>query len=189
MWGNGYSVVDAILHERLFGWLLLAVLLAKVASTASTVGSGAVGGVFTPTLFIGAAVGALTGSTLKAALPHMTSGSSAFAVVGMGGFLAATTHAPLTSVLMIFEMTLDHQVVLPLILACVTAHYVAKVYRGGASIYRESLVPAAGHESMWQLRTIADLIRPAAASVLESSPVEEMLQEPAAPGRARRCTW
>jgi len=47
------------------------------------------------------------------------------------GFLAATTHAPLTAVLMIFEMTLDHQVVLPLILACVTAHYVAKVYRGG----------------------------------------------------------
>ena len=46
VWGNGYSVVDAILHQRLFGWLLLAVLLAKVASTASTVGSGAIGGVF-----------------------------------------------------------------------------------------------------------------------------------------------
>ena len=159
VWGNGYSVVDAILHQRLFGWLLLAVLLAKVASTASTVGSGAIGGVFTPTLFIGAAVGALTGSTLRLALPHMTSGSSAFAVVGMGGFLAATTHAPLTSVLMIFEMTLDHQVVLPLILACVTAHYVAKVYRGGASIYRESLMPSAAGGSIWQLRTVADLIR------------------------------
>jgi len=117
VWGNGYSVVDSILHGRLLGWMLLAVLFAKVASTASTVGSGAVGGVFTPTLFIGAAVGALTGSALRFALPHMSSGTGAFAVVGMGGFLAATTHAPLTSVLMIFEMTLDHQVVLPLILA------------------------------------------------------------------------
>lgn len=185
VWGNGYSVVDAILHDRLLGWMLLAVLLAKVASTASTVGSGAVGGVFTPTLFIGAAVGALTGSTLRLALPHMTSGTSAFAVVGMGGFLAATTHAPLTSVLMIFEMTLDHQVVLPLILACVTAHYVAKVYRGGASIYRESLMPSAEGRSVWQLRTVADLIRPAAAVVKETTTVEDMLRNlPRRPVRA-----
>jgi CIC family chloride channel protein len=187
VWGNGYSVVDAILHDRLVGWLLLAVLLAKVASTASTVGSGAVGGVFTPTLFIGAAVGALTGSTLRLAFPNMTSGSSAFAVVGMGGFLAATTHAPLTSVLMIFEMTLDHQVVLPLILACVTAHYVAKVYRGGASIYRESLEPATagGAAVNWQLRTIADLIKPAAAVVDQTAQIQDMLHNlPRRPVRA-----
>ncbi len=189
VWGNGYSVVDAILHDRLAGWLLLAVLLAKVTSTASTVGSGAVGGVFTPTLFIGAAVGALTGSTLRLALPHMTSGSGAFAVVGMGGFLAATTHAPLTSVLMIFEMTLDHQVVLPLILACVTAHYVAKVYRGGASIYRESLEPsvANGTAVHWQLRTIAELIKPAASVVDEATSVHEMLQN--LPGRPVRVVY
>ncbi len=188
VWGNGYSVVDAILHNRLVGGLLLAVLLAKVASTASTVGSGAVGGVFTPTLFIGAAVGALTGSTLRLAFPHMTSGAGAFAVVGMGGFLAATTHAPLTSVLMIFEMTLDHQVVLPLILACVTAHYVAKVYRGGASIYRESLMPAAASGSAaaaWHLRTIADLIKPAGAVVGEAATVHRMLETlPRRPVRA-----
>lgn len=187
VWGNGYSVVDAILHDRLVGWLLLAVLLAKAASTAATVGSGAVGGVFTPTLFIGAAVGALTGSTLRLVFPHMLSGSSAFAVVGMGGFLAATTHAPLTSVLMIFEMTLDHQVVLPLILACVTAHYVAKVYRGGASIYRESLelATADGAAVNWQLRTIADLIKPAAAVVDESTQVQELLDNlPRRPVRA-----
>jgi CIC family chloride channel protein len=187
VWGNGYSVVDAILHDRMLGWMLLAVLFAKVASTASTVGSGAVGGVFTPTLFIGAAVGALTGSTLKMGLPHMTSGASAFAVVGMGGFLAATTHAPLTSVLMIFEMTLDHQVVLPLILACVTAHYVAKVYRGGASIYRESLMPSAESGSAWKLRTVADLIRPAAAVVKESTTVQDMLRN--LPGRPVRAVY
>ena len=86
---NGYSMVDAILHDRLVGWLLLAVLFAKVASTASTVGSGAGAGVFTPTMFIGAALVALTGSTLRLVFPHMMSGSGAFAVVGMGGFLAA----------------------------------------------------------------------------------------------------
>jgi CIC family chloride channel protein len=129
----------------------------------------------------------LTGSTLRLAFPHMTSGAGAFAVVGMGGFLAATTHAPLTSVLMIFEMTLDHQVVLPLILACVTAHYVAKVYRGGASIYRESLEPAAasGAAVDWQLRTIAELIKPASSVVSEQTSVQEMLQNlPRRPVRA-----
>ena len=80
---------------------------------------------------------------------------------------------------MIFEMTLDHQVVLPLILACVTAHYVAKVYRGGASIYRESLMPAAASGSAaaaWHLRTITDLIKPAGAVVREATTVQRMLK-------------
>ena len=53
-------------------------------------------------------------------MPHLTSQLAAYAVVGMGAFLAATTHAPLTSILLIFEMTLDYEVVLPLMLACVT---------------------------------------------------------------------
>jgi CIC family chloride channel protein len=177
VWGNGYSVVDAILHDHLAGWLLLAVLLAKIASTAATVGSGAIGGVLTPTLFIGAAVGALVGEALRVALPHMTSESAAFAVVGMGGFLAATTHAPLTSVLMIFELTLDHEVVLPLILACVTAHYTAKVYRGGASIYRDSLIQHGpdGSAAEWRLHTVADLVKPAAAVVHGAETVGAML--------------
>ena len=170
------------------GLALLAVLLAKVASTASTVGSGAVGGVFTPTLFIGAAIGALIGALLRLAMPHMQSSAGAFAVVGMGGFLAATTHAPLTSVLMIFEMTLDHQVVLPLILACVTAHYVAKVYRGGASIYRESLEPAAadGSSVAWQLRTVAELIKPAGSSGRRSHARAANARDAAAAARAGR---
>lgn len=189
VWGNGYSVVDAILHDRLMGSLLVAVLLAKVASTASTVGSGAVGGVFTPTLFIGAAVGALLGAAMHMVWPHMTSGSGAFAIVGMGGFLAAMTHAPLTSVLMIFEMTLDHQVVLPLILACVTAHYVAKVYRGGASVYRDALqVGAVGSsDAQWRLRTVAGLIKPASAVVNQAQNIHVALNE--LPRRAVRVVY
>jgi CIC family chloride channel protein len=75
-------------------------------------------------------------------------------------------------------MTLDHEVVVPLILACVTAHYVAKVYRGGASIYRESLEPAAadGSSVAWQLRTVAELIKPAGAVVGEAMSVRQMLE-------------
>ena len=117
VWGNGYSVVGNILRGELIGAWLLAVLAAKILATSSTAGSGAVGGVFTPTLFIGCAVGSLFGGLLHQALPSMTSDAAAFALIGMGAFLAATTHAPLTSILMLFEMTLDYEIVLPLMLA------------------------------------------------------------------------
>jgi CIC family chloride channel protein len=163
VWGNGYGVVSDILRGDLAGWLLMLVLFAKLATTASTVGSGAVGGVFTPTLFVGAAIGALAGEALHLALPATVAPASAYALVGMGGFLAATTHAPLMSILMIFEMTLDYELVLPLMLACVTAHYTAKVYRRGESIYHESLAAAssaAAGEQDWRLRTVGELIKP-----------------------------
>jgi CIC family chloride channel protein len=94
----------------------------------------------------------------------------------MGGLLAATTHAPLTSILMIFEMTLDYDVVLPLMLACVTAHYTAKAYRHGRSVYHDALQPeGVGGAADWRLRTVEALVKPPAAVVSESVTVREML--------------
>lgn len=179
VWGNGYSVVGSILRGDLLGFWLLAVLAAKVLATSSTVGSGAVGGVFTPTLFIGCSVGALFGGLLHHALPSMTSDPAAYALIGMGGFLAATTHAPLTSILMLFEMTLDYQIVLPLMLACVTAHYSAKVYRRGESIYHESLTAAASADAAddWRLRTVQPLVKPAAAVVRGTLSLQELFAQ------------
>jgi chloride channel protein, CIC family len=179
VWGNGYSVVGTILRRDLIGWWLLAVLFAKVVATSATVGSGAVGGVFTPTLFIGCAIGALFGGLVHTALPGVTSVSTAYALIGMGGFLAATTHAPLTSILMLFEMTLDYDMVLPLMLTCVIAHYTAKVYRRGESIYHGSLTRAvtAGGEDDWRLRTVHALVKPAAASVPASTTLEQLFAQ------------
>ena len=179
VWGNGYSVVGMILRGELIGLWLLAILAAKVLATSATVGSGAVGGVFTPTLFIGCAVGALFGGLLHSALPTMTSEPAAYALIGMGAFLAATTHAPLTSILMIFEMTLDYQIVLPLMLACVIAHYTAKVYRRGESIYHASLTRAAmpAGEDDWRLRTVEALVKPAAAVVPGSMSLQELFAQ------------
>jgi CIC family chloride channel protein len=176
VWGNGYSVVGTILDGKLFGWLLVAVLVAKVVSTAATVGSGAVGGIFTPTLFVGAAIGAIAGALLHLAFPGALSSPGAYALVGMGAFLAATTHAPFMSILMIFEMTLDYEVVLPLMLACVTAHFTSKAYRHGRSVYFDSLRPDEGSgEPDWRLRTIEALVKPAAAVVSEQTTVRQML--------------
>jgi chloride channel protein, CIC family len=178
VWGNGYSVVGDILNTRTFGAWLLIVLLAKAAATAATVGSGATGGIFTPTLFMGCAIGALVGEVLHALMPHVTSVPTVYGLIGMGGFLAAVTQAPLTSILIVFEMTGDYNVVLPLMLACVTAHYTAKVYRHGESVYQASIARAeAAHGTDdWRLRTVESLVKPAAATVARTSTIAQLLE-------------
>ena len=179
VWGNGYSVIGGILTGELLGWWLLAILLAKVCATSATVGSGAVGGVLTPTLFIGCAVGALAGGVLHQLMPAIVSVPAAYALIGMGGFLSATTLAPLTSILMIFEMTADYEIVLPLMLACVTAHYTAKVYRKGNSVYHNSLSSAAaveGGSDDWRLRTVEMLVKPAAAVVADTATLAQVFE-------------
>ena len=179
VWGNGYSVIGGILTGGLLGWWLLAILFAKIFATSATVGSGAVGGVLTPTLFIGCAVGALFGGVLHQLMPTIVSVPAAYALIGMGGFLSATTLAPLTSILMIFEMTADYEIVLPLMLACVTAHYTAKVYRNGKSVYHNSLNAAAveGGGDDWRLRTVEMLVKPAAAVVPDTATLAEVFEK------------
>lgn len=137
VWGNGYSVVNSILHDHWTVQALMVVLLLKVAATSLTVGSGAVGGVFTPTLFVGAALGSLVGTQLHLWAPNLVASEVPFVVVGMGAFLSATTRAPLMAILMLFEMTRQYEIVLPLMLASITANYLALPY--GASMYADSL--------------------------------------------------
>jgi CIC family chloride channel protein len=116
-------VVTGILHEQWLWSSLAVILLLKVVATCSSFGSGAVGGVFTPTLFVGASLGYLFGFVHQALGLGPFPSPGAFALTGMGMFLAATTHAPLMAILMIFEMTLDYQLILPLMLGCVVAYF------------------------------------------------------------------
>jgi CIC family chloride channel protein len=186
VWGNGFSVVNDMLNGKIPLELLAVVLVAKLISTSATVGSGAAGGILTPTLFMGAAMGALFGDTVHLIDPHSGSELAAYAVVGMGGFLAATTHAPLTSILLIFEMTLDYEVVLPLMLACVTGHYVARIYRRGESVYTHSLTTKGpGNEEEWHLRQITALIRPPPSVLLRDQSLSSALEENIARGNPR----
>jgi chloride channel protein, CIC family len=137
VWGNGYSVVNKVLHSAWPASLVAAVLVAKIFATAATTGSGAVGGVFTPTIFVGALLGLLTGTGVQAIWPN-SSPPDVFAVIGMGAFLAATTHAPLMSFLIIFEMTLEYQLVPALMLACLAAYHISRAIRP-ESIYHDAL--------------------------------------------------
>ncbi len=128
VWGNGYSVVNAMLQGDWLWQALLVVLALKLLAVSATVGSGAVGGIFTPTLFAGAVVGALFGNLCQWLWPALIPVPAAVAV-GMGAFLAACTHAPLMSILMLFEMTESYRVIVPLMAACVLAYSISRVLR------------------------------------------------------------
>jgi CIC family chloride channel protein len=186
VWGNGYSVVNTMLNQQLGLKVLALMLAAKLVSTAASVGSGAVGGILTPTLFMGAALGAVFAALLHRVDPHSLSQLSAYAVVGMGALLAATTHAPLTSILLIFEMTLDYDVVLPLMLASVTAHYVARIYLHGESVYTRSLRASMTEQGAdWRLRQITALVRPPVLVLQRDEPLHAALARAPARGAQR----
>jgi len=174
VWGNGDTVVNSILLGEWLWPSILVILLAKLMATTATVGSGAVGGVFTPTLFMGAALGCVLGQAVHPHWPDSTGGPQAYALVGMGSFLAATTRAPLMSILMLFEMTLDYDIVLPLMLACVTAFYTARgiekdsIY--AASLRRKQTAPP----QPWSQLRVSDLMKPSFPCVPLTAPFTEV---------------
>ncbi|RUP35584.1 MAG: voltage-gated chloride channel ClcB [Curvibacter sp.] len=175
VWGNGYSVVNSVLHADWPWALLMLLLVAKVVATLCTVGSGAVGGVFTPAIFFGCLVGALFGQGAQALWPQATSAPLAYAMVGMGAFLAGATQAPLMAILMIFEMTLSYQVMLPLMVASVIAYFVARSVHAGA------MYDITSRRQSWQaeqqrLRALGvrELIEPALTVVGLQAGLDEM---------------
>ncbi|MDR3430302.1 MAG: chloride channel protein [Rouxiella aceris] len=126
--GNGFEVIELILNNRLLHTSLLLLLLLKILATALTVGSGAVGGLFTPSLLIGAAGGALVCSCLQA-LGFDPGPTGLYAAIGMSALLAATSRAPLMSIMMAFEMTLNSSLLFPLMLATAIAYVVASRFK------------------------------------------------------------
>jgi CIC family chloride channel protein len=175
VWGNGYEVVNSLLHEPWTWTALLTVLVFKIVATAATAGSGAVGGIFTPTLFVGAVLGCLFGIAVHAIWPDHTSAPFAYAMVGMGAFLAAATHAPLMAILMIFEMTLSYQVMLPLMLSCVIAYFIARTSEQ-TSMYEVTL--RRNREEKERVRLAAtqmrELVKPADTVVPLTANIKDM---------------
>jgi len=177
--GNGAALVNQILGDELVWYGIFTILVFKLIATASTFGSGAVGGVFTPTLVAGAGIGYLFCSTINFAtlkfFPSAALIPSAFALVGMGAFLAATTRAPIMAIIMLFEMTLDYQIILPLMLACVVAHYVSLGFQE-KSIYAESLKRkgAGTFEQQLASLSVADLMKKDPVVVSENSRFSEI---------------
>jgi CIC family chloride channel protein len=163
-------VVDSLLQGN-WGWqALLFVLVFKLAAVAATTGSGAVGGIFTPTLFMGSVAGGLFAHVVLGLVPGALPAPAAIAI-GMGAFLAACTHAPLMSVLMIFEMTENYALVVPLMLACVLGFSVSRVLRP-ASIYAKAQRSTAAQAPM--LAMARDLLRSDSQTVRPGQSLREL---------------
>ncbi len=158
--GNGYTVVVDILNGRLLWTVLLGIFACKWLATMSSFGSGAPGGVFTPSLFMGASLGYLFGIGVHRIWPAAAVDPGAFALVGMGAFLSAASRAPVMAVIMLFEMTLSYDIILPLMLCNVIAYYTAKGV-AGESLYSASLRRKAAAEPAATLAAarVSDLIR------------------------------
>lgn len=165
VWGNGYGATNQILHGEYALGFLSGLFVAKLLATLMTVGSGAVGGVFTPTLFLGAGLGGMFGTTLHTAHFAETLPAAAFALVGMGSVLAATTHSPLLAMIMVFEISLNYTLMPPLMVACAVSTLVARrldaetIYteplrQKGLETERESAQPGAATQ-----QTVGDLMR------------------------------
>lgn len=132
--GTGIESMNAALAGQLTLGALLLALVAKLVATSATLGSGSPGGSFFPAVFLGAMLGGAFGHVAAALLPGIVSGAEAYAAVGMGAVVAGATLAPLTGVLMMFELTGSYQIVLPLLVACGTAAALVQGVLGG-SIY------------------------------------------------------
>ncbi|WP_045046724.1 chloride channel protein [Rouxiella chamberiensis] len=130
--GNGFEVIDLILNNGDLHTSLGLLLVLKIVATAITVGSGAVGGLFTPSLLIGAAGGALVCVCLQG-LGLDPGPMGLYAAIGMSALLAATSHAPLMSIMMAFEMTLNSSLLFPLMLATAISYVVASRFRASGT--------------------------------------------------------
>lgn len=175
--GNGYMVVHSLINSHWTWYAVVIVLVCKVLATALTVGSGSVGGVFTPSIFVGAAFGTLFGHVVAAFWPQLAVEPYIFTVIGMGAFLGAATNAPLMAILMIFEMTQRYEVVVPLMLACVVSYFVS---RGIAQVAMYQVTLARDRDVVLRRRLrhakLAELIKPADTVVSTATPVNEAAQ-------------
>ncbi|MFZ1037306.1 MAG: chloride channel protein, partial [Smithella sp.] len=146
IFGVGYDAINLALADKLPWIILLALIFMKIIATSLTIGSGGSGGIFAPSLFIGAMTGGAFGYLAHILFPSLTATSGAYSLVGMGAVVAATTHGPITAILILFEMSGNYRIILPLMLSCIISSvfashlkkesiYTLKLIRRGVNIH------------------------------------------------------
>lgn len=180
--GVGYEAVTHVIQGDFLCTTAFVLLLAKLVTTSSCVGSGMSGGIFAPSLFLGAMLGAICGNLALFIWPDAPMLPSHFALVGMGAMVAGTTLAPITAILTIFELTYNYEIILPLMLACISSIIVVRVLHG-FSIYETRLLMQGirivrGHDAN-RLRAlkIHDYIYTDHASLPEDTPLTEIMDQ------------
>ena len=170
MYGVGYPVLGSAIDGRYAVGFLIVLLLGKMLATSLTIGIGGSGGVFAPSLFIGAMLGAGFGETLHLVAPGVAGPVGAYGLIGMGAVFAGAARAPITAVLMLFELTGEYSIILPLMIAIVLATgvshaitgdtiYTLKLRRRGVDLGTPSETVQGGH------RHVRDVMSPVPAGV------------------------
>ena len=180
--GVGYATIQATLHGQLAGgWFLLLLCACKLFATSVSLGSGSSGGIFSPSLFMGATLGAAFAALCATVLPGLPVSGPAFAMVGMGAMVGSGTGAALTAIAMVFEMTRDYNIVLPMVLAVAIALGVRRML-SRENIYTMKLirrghpVPRALHANLFLVSSAADVMDRAFMLIDEHMPFAEFLR-------------
>jgi len=191
LFGVGYEGVDLALAGKLSLSMLLLLGVLKILATSVTLGAGGSGGVFAPALFVGSMVGGAFGIAAHTLFPAWTAPMGAYALVGMAGLFGAAAHAPVTAVLILFEMTDNYQIILPL-MATVGISYLVASSAYGESIYSLKLKHLGGDSPVGRSKSVLDLllVADAMAEDIETVPpsmtVDELLS---IAGRRRTRSW
>lgn len=141
----GYGVIESALANKLALGAALTLLVLKLIATSLTLGSGGSGGVFAPSLFMGAMLGTAFDLGVRMIFPNIPAPPGAYALVGMAATFAATAHAPITAVIILFELTGDYRIILPLMLTVVITTILAQRLLKGESIYTLKLTRRGVH--------------------------------------------
>jgi len=166
MYGVGYPVLQWAVAGHYVVLALLGLLVAKILATSLTMWIGGSGGVFAPSLFMGAMLGSAYGALAHHLMPHLAAAAGAYGLVGMGAVFAATARAPITALLIIFELTGDYRIILPLMFAIVVA---------------TTLSNALTHDTIYTLklrRRGIDIDAPRPTSLMAQIPVVEAMGKP-----------
>ena len=177
IFGVGYSTIEQILNGQVTSLgLLIALLIAKLILTPVSIGGGFPGGVFAPSLFLGATLGAAFGTIVQLAIPGYPIVPAAFALVGMAAVLAGAVHAPLTAIILLFEMTNDYHIILPLMFAVVVSLLVSQrlqhdsVYELGLA--RKGVRLQRGRDvEVLDTLTVSEVMQTETNTLLESEPL------------------
>ena len=180
--GVGYGAIDLALIQKYSWWFLLVLVFSKILATSITIGSGGSGGVFAPSLFLGAMAGCFFGTVVHALFPGVTATPGAYSIVGMGAVVSATTHGPMAAILILFEMTGSYTIILPLMLSCIIGTIAAgQLYR--ESIYTLKLVRKgvdiqAGKEvNVLRSMHVKDVMNSRVETIPESLPLAELAEK------------
>lgn len=181
IFGAGYEVMDDMLNGNMVWYVAFGLIFLKIIATSISLGSGGSGGIFAPALFIGCMTGGVFGSLAHFFFPDITASAGAYAMVGVGAVMAAAAHAPLTNILMGYELTGNYLIILPIMTACIMSTYVMTRFTERSlyteKLFRRGIELVHGRDiSVMDKIKVADVMRRHVTTIPENLPFGKIME-------------